>query len=105
MATMNNRVADHAPPSARGMRKVAKRSSSGKTGRKARGGSAVHSLTPGRKQVHGRGRATERFVSGQSLKTALICTSLALVAGAGVWLGRLWLRRDLQSLFHRIRLQ
>jgi ElaB/YqjD/DUF883 family membrane-anchored ribosome-binding protein len=48
----------------------------------------------GQEKVHGLERTLKSFIAEHPLKVALICTSVALAAGAGVWLGRNWLRRD-----------
>ena len=50
----------------------------------------------GQDKLHALENSLKRFVREQPLKSALICTSLALAAGAGVLVGRLWPRRDSQ---------
>jgi len=50
----------------------------------------------GQEKVHVLERTLKSFISEHPLKVALICTSVALAAGAGVWIGRNWVRRDSQ---------
>ena len=47
--------------------------------------------------VHGTERALRKFVRIHPVKSALIGTSIVLVAGAGAILGRFWLRREMQQ--------
>jgi len=48
----------------------------------------------GEHKLHVAGRALKRFIREEPLKSALICTSLALAAGAGLLVGRIWLSRN-----------
>ncbi len=52
----------------------------------------------GERQAHAAVGALKRFIRNEPLKSALICTSLALAAGAGLLAGRFLQRRDLRKL-------
>jgi hypothetical protein len=62
--------------------------------------SASEFAEDGQTKIHVLERALKSFIREQPLKSALICTSLALAAGAGVLVGRMWLRRESQPVTH-----
>jgi len=55
----------------------------------------------GEQKAHAVMGAVKRFVRDEPVKSALICTSLALAAGAGLWAGRLLARRDWRKLLRQ----
>lgn len=55
----------------------------------------------GEQTAHAVMGAVKRFVRDEPVKSAFLCTSLALAAGAGLWAGRLLALRDWRKMLRQ----